>query len=95
VAKRITIDDQGEDPPRLLVDDYDPKMSSTGQWKLTTPVLDLKDSGLEWITQLDDTIRVYRFTVVLADGSKVVLRQPAMYPVIEKALIRKMLGIDK
>jgi hypothetical protein len=93
--KRILIEDMTEDPVRVVVDDPAPKLDAANHWKLTTPVLDAKDPIFAWLTQLDDTIRVYRFTVTLADGSQVVLKQPQMYPVFMKQLIRKMLGMDK
>jgi hypothetical protein len=94
VPRRIQIEDQTEDPVHTIVDDAAPHLDG-GRWKLTTTVLDPKDAGNEWITQLDDSIRVFRVTVTLADGTTVVLRQPALFPVYEKQLIRVMLGIDK
>jgi hypothetical protein len=94
VPKHITVEDLTEDPVRTLADDPSPQLAA-GHWKLTTPVLDQKDPTFEWLVQLDDTIRVYRFTVTLADGSAVVLKQPALFPVFEKQMIRKMLGLDK
>jgi hypothetical protein len=94
VAKHVTIEDMTEDPVRLVVDDPDPRLTN-GHWKFTTPPLDPKQPGVEWITQLDDTIRVFRFTVTLADGHQVVLRQPWIYPIYLKSIIRKMANMDK
>ncbi len=94
VPKHITIEDMTEDPVRVLVDDPAPRLAN-GHWKFTTPALDPKQPGTEWIIQLDDTIRVFRFTVTLGDGSQVVLKQPAMYPIVLKSIIRKMADMDK
>jgi hypothetical protein len=93
-VKHVMVEDLTEDPVRLVADDPAPKLVG-GKWQLTTPVLDPADPMFEWLVQLDDSIRVYRFTVTLADGTQVVLKQPAMFPIFEKQLIRKMLGMDK
>ena len=50
---------------------------------------------MAWLTQLDDSIRVYRFTVTRPDGTQAVLKQPQMFPIFMKQLIRAMLGLDK
>ncbi len=94
VPRHVTIEDMTEDPVRVIVDDPAPKVVA-GHWKFTTAALDPKQPGTEWIIQLDDTIRVFRFTVTLADGSQVVLKQPAMYPIVLKSIIRKMADMDK
>jgi hypothetical protein len=94
VPTHVLIEDLTETPIKVVADDPAPKLKD-GHWKLDTPVLDPKDPTFEWLVQLDDTIRVYRFTITLADGRQVVLRQPQMFPVFMKQLIRVMTGIDK
>jgi hypothetical protein len=94
VLKHVTVEDMTEDPVRVLADDPGPRVTA-GHWKFTTPALDPKDPGTVWITQLDDTIRVFRFTLTLADGHQVVLKQPSMYPIVLKSIIRKMGDMDK
>jgi hypothetical protein len=94
VPTHITVEDITENPERIAADDAAPKLVA-GHWKLNTGELDPKDPMFEWLIQLDDSIRVYRFTVTLADGKQVVLKQPQMFPVFMKQLIRAMLGIDK
>jgi len=93
-VKHITVEDMTDDPVRIVEDDPAPKLVD-GKWKVSTPILDATDPVFIWLIQLDDSIRVYRFTVTLADGKQVVLKQPAMFPVFLKQLMRVMLGIDK
>jgi len=90
--KRVTIEDMTEDPTQVLVDDTAPRLNN-GYWKATTPTLDPKDRGTIWLTQVDDSVRVFRFTVVLGDGTSVVLDQAAVYPGPLKAAIAKMAGL--
>ena len=94
VPTHILIEDMTEAPVRTVAEDAAPKLKD-GHWKVDTPVLDPKDPAFEWLVQLDDTIRVYRFTITLADGRQIVLKQPQMFPVFMKQLIRVMIGIDK
>lgn len=94
VPTHILVEDMTETPVRVAADDAAPKLVAN-HWKLNTPELDPKDPLFEWLIQLDDSIRVYRFTVTLADGRQIILKQPQMFPVYMKQLIRAMLGIDK
>jgi hypothetical protein len=92
-VKDVLIQDMTDEPIAILAHDSNPQLVKD-HWKFITPALDPKSHGLEWLIQLDETIRVFRFTVTLNDGTQVVLDQPAVEPVIIKQLIRKMLGID-
>jgi len=94
LVKHILVEDMTDDPIRVVEDDPAPKLVD-GKWKKSTEFLDATDPVFIWLVQLDDSIRVYRFTVTLADGKQIVLKQPAMFPVYMKQLIRLMLGIDK
>lgn len=92
-VREVTVQDMTDDPIQVLAHDTAPVLAKN-HWKFSTPPLDPKAHGLEWLIQLDETIRVFRFTVILGDGTKVVLDQPAVEPVVIKQLIRKMLGIE-
>ncbi len=92
-VREVMVQDMTDDPIQVLAHDAAPVLAKN-HWKFTTPALDPKAHGMEWLIQLDETIRVFRFTVTLGDGTKVVLDQPAVEPVIIKQLIRKMLGIE-
>ena len=76
-----------------LIEDSAPKLNK-GEWRGAVTNLDLKDRRLGWMTSLDDSVRVIRFTVVLADGRTSVLDQAVSYPGLYKAVIRKALGAD-
>lgn len=90
--RRVTIEDVAGEKPVLVVDDPSPQPEGA-VWKgLATP-LTLSDPRLTWLPSLENSIRVYRFTIETADGRKTVLNQPAMFPAIVKVQIRASLGL--
>jgi hypothetical protein len=93
VPQRLTIEDLTDDPAQTVVEDGAPSLKD-GHWVAVRVDRGPNDPTLAWIKTVDDSMRIYRTTVTLADGSQVVLDQPVSYPAYLKAAIRKAVGLD-
>jgi hypothetical protein len=75
----IVVKDVTEAPIMPIIDDRDPKMVKGTHWIGTTPVYRPSDDNIyKWMLNLDNSIRIYRFTIKLADQSTHVLNVPMM-----------------
>jgi hypothetical protein len=89
----ILVDDVSDEPILSIVNDPHPKLNDEHHWNMLTAPHSPVDEYAKWVMTLDNTIRVYRFTVKLADGSTHVLRYPIFIPTRGKAIIRYELGV--
>jgi hypothetical protein len=90
--RSVKVEDVTEDNVVLMVDDQKPEFVSQ-RWSGKSRMFDGNDPHLVWITQLGDTMRVFRFTVTAADGSTTVLDQGWMVPAWAKVPMRRALGL--
>lgn len=89
----IQVDDVSDEPILMVTTDLHPKLTAERHWNVLTAPHSPLDEYAKWVMTLDNTIRVYRFTVKLADGSTHVLRYPIFVPQRGKAIIRYELGV--
>ena len=90
--KTIMMEDITDDHPvRLIYDDH-PTLNANHAWKQTSSYKDLADERFTWLTVIDNSVRVYRFTVVTDDGESHEYRQATMYASYAKEAIRKAMG---
>jgi len=87
---RIVVSDISEDPIMTLVDDRAPTLDGF-VWQGKTSPLGTADDFIKFMTNIDNSIRVYRFTFTLKDGSVHVLTLPIMVPGFLKEAIEKTL----
>jgi len=94
-AKPVTIavDDVSDEPILNVYTDRAPVLSSKGNWNAVTPPHNPADEYAKWIMTLDNTIKVYRFTVKLADGTTHVLRYAIFVAGPIKGYMRSQLGV--
>jgi hypothetical protein len=92
--KRVTVTDLTDDPAELLIDDRDPHLQDR-RWLAPRIPRDGHEPALAWLHTVDDSMRIYRLTVTLADGTVAVLDQPVSYPGFLKAAILKTIGVDQ
>jgi hypothetical protein len=88
----VSVDDVSEAPILAVLRDDAPKLEN-GHWIGKTAPYSPADQHLEWITTLDNGVRVFRFTVKLTDGRTDVLRLPIVMPQGTKTIFRAQLGI--
>jgi hypothetical protein len=91
-AKSVIVEDVSDDSAKLMVEDLHPKFNK-GRWVGYSRVFTPNDAALNWLTFLDDSIRVFRFTITSASGEKIVLHQAWMVPAGMKMAMRAMLGM--
>jgi hypothetical protein len=102
LPRRVTIEDVAGDTRELFVDDLHPKFhvnpkkpdEKTNVWSWVSPPLSYRNWKPQWIHEPDDSVRVYRFTIVTADGRKLVEDQAVQYPFVIKQLIVRTLGTE-
>ena len=96
---------EGSEPASILVEDFteqpvitifdDPKAHTVKDhlWGAVTRPYDPHDEHVKWILNLDNNVRVYRFTVKLRDGTTHVLLKPIFVPAQMKEFMRTQLGV--
>jgi len=89
----VKVDDVTDDAPVSLVDDQHPVLINGGVW--TKRVGPVDPDKVPWLTEIESTVRIFRFTVVTSDGRTLVLYQGASYPAVIKKVFREGMGIDK
>lgn len=90
--QKVTVEDIADDATVLLVEDAKPELIK-GRWHAVTPsYASAAERPVKWLLQLDKSVRVYRFTLVFADGRKMTLNQGTIFPDGMKVTIRHMLG---
>lgn len=88
----MKVEDVTDDNVVLLVDDRSPKLAGR-IWRWATPLQSPDEKTLRWIQEIDDSFRVYRFTIALSDGRQLVLHHAAFYPAFAKEHMKFELGL--
>jgi hypothetical protein len=89
----ITVDDVSEEPILSIYANNDPKLKQGAPiWVAVSKAFHPADEHAKWIMTLDNGVKVYRFTVKLADGSTHVLRFPIFVTGAFKTFLRAELG---
>jgi hypothetical protein len=88
----IVVTDVSEAPVLTVFGDYSPKLTANNHWMGVTEPLNPSNALLKFLSNIDNSIRIYRFTTKLADGSKHVLNVPIMVPGFYKQFMVKEAG---
>lgn len=89
---RVQVEDVSDRFPNLLVDDGQPKLTNR-VWTWTSEPIPVDSPALAWLHDIDDGFRVFRLTLVMADGREIVHYRATMYPGFMKAALRHQLGL--
>jgi hypothetical protein len=89
----IAVDDVSDEPILSVYTDKEPKLTPKHHWIAVSPAHNAADEYAKWLLTLDNSIKVYRFTIKLADGSTHVLRYPLFVPAQMKGFMRTELGV--
>ena len=87
----ITIEDVTEAPILPIFEDRAPKTVKNNLWGAVSSPIGPHDAHVNWLLTLDNSIRVYRFTVKLADGTTHVLYKAIFLSAPMKNYIRSIL----
>ncbi len=88
---RITIEDVTEAPILPIYEDKDPKVVKNNLWGAVSSPVSPHDEHVNWLLTLDNSVRVYRFTVKLMDGTIHVIYKPIFLSAGMKGYIRSIL----
>lgn len=92
--KSVRVDDVSDKTEIPLLDDQAPELKNKLYWLGTTKPFDAESPEIYWLPYLDDTTRVFRFTVKRANGQEIVLYQAWYVPSFIKAGVRAALGLE-
>lgn len=94
VPKSVKVEDISDDTPVTLCQ-TDHVTLSKDLWKFRTAPFVPDQQNAKWVFQIENTIRVCRFTIVTSDGRTEVLNQGCNYYPLIKDLIRQDLAPAK
>jgi hypothetical protein len=89
----ITVDDITDDPILNVYNDNAPVLTKGNNWNAVSHAHSPADEYAKWLMTLDNTVKVYRFTVKMADGTTRILRYPVFVPAQLKKFVRAQLGV--
>jgi hypothetical protein len=100
LPRSVKVEDATAESPETFVDDQNPQFdpvarapkTNTPIWKWSSGPLDKIGWNSPWLHDPDETLRVYRFTIVTSDGRKLVMDQVTPYAAFVKTHILKELG---
>ena len=88
--QRVTVTDVTRDGPQVLIDDDQPKLTN-GRWHRATPLIAMNRENWPLLyEQQVGTLRVFRFELQDAQGSKSILDQPTLVSAAMKNRFRKL-----
>jgi hypothetical protein len=90
--RSITVEDITDEASRMFLTDEAPKVTA-GVWRGELLTLPLSDPRIEWIHRMNSEIRIFRFTIIAADGHRVVLDQASSFPTYIKDVVREAYGL--
>ena len=89
--RRIRIEDISDEKPVVLIDDRNPKFKDR-HWAENTAMISADDPRFRWVYQITMSMRVYKFTLTLSNGSHVSFNHVTIYPPFVKSIIRAKWG---
>ena len=92
--RSVKVEDISDETPLTLFQ-ADPVKLENGHWKARTASFAPDQQNSKWLYQIENTIRVCRFTIVTADGRSEVLNEGCNYYAFVKDLIRQNMAPAK
>jgi hypothetical protein len=92
VPRRVAVDDvtDPDGSPVNWVDDEHPQLKA-GHWEAIGRTIGFDEPALQWLRELDTSVRVYRFTIVNGDGTTTVIYDAGVYPAAVKEFFKKQI----
>ncbi|MBV8350999.1 MAG: hypothetical protein JOZ21_01830 [Verrucomicrobia bacterium] len=85
----IRIEDVTDPAPLLLVNDVAPEQEG-GKWTENAGLMELSSTNARWLSEPNETVRVFRFTFNERDGRSYALYQGVLYSPAAKEAFRAM-----
>ncbi len=93
--RRVTVEDISDDVPATLLVDEHPVIDAQHRWKRLAPPFAPDENNLRFLFQLENSVRIYRFTIETADGRTIILEDGANFPAMAKRYFRFTFGFEK
>lgn len=93
VPQSIKIEDVSESKAQLIVDDMKPVLANR-TWHFICKPIGADDASMKWIHDIDDSFRVYLFSVTLTNGRVISIYHAVLYPSFLKAHLLRELGVE-
>lgn len=91
-VKRVQIEDVSEEAAAFpLIDDQAPKLTGN-RWQGDSPTVRAGEPHLSWVLTIQTSMRVYRFTITDAAGTRTEMLHVVGYPDFIKTVLRKKWG---
>jgi hypothetical protein len=98
LPRSVKVEDVTAEAPEVFVDEKNPKFFINPKksdikniWEWRSAPLDKIGWKAIWLYDPDETLRIYRFTIVTSDGRKLVMNQVTPYPAFVKTRLLKEL----
>jgi hypothetical protein len=89
--RSIRVDDVSGPQPVPIINDVAPQLQD-GKWTGSGGMIELTATGLPWLFDEKESVRVFQFTIAELDGRAYVLQQSVPYSKGAKAAVRKLVG---
>jgi hypothetical protein len=93
VVKNMRIDDVTETPIENLFDDPKGGSMKENVWGVVTRPYAPQDEHVNWVLTVENSVRIYRITAKLADGTTHSVLKPLFVPAPVKDFMRTPLGL--
>jgi hypothetical protein len=92
--RSIRVEDVSDEKAVLMVEDLNPVLKDKIKWGMESKPIPAGDPLLQWVTYVDDAMRVFQFTIIDSEGKKIVLNQGWYVPAWAKPAVRHAIGMD-
>jgi hypothetical protein len=93
VLKSMRIDDVTEAPIENISDEPHAAIMKDNVWGAVTRSFAPQDEHVNWILTVENSVRIYRLTAKLADGTTHTVLKPLFVPAAVKEFMRTQLGL--
>jgi hypothetical protein len=76
-----------------MINDVAPQLQD-GKWTGSGGMIELTPTGLPWVFNEQESLRVFQFTITEMDGRTYVLQQSVPYSKAAKAAVRKLAQVS-
>ena len=91
--RSVKVDDVTDDDALTWIEDATPQLKNR-HWRWVSQPVPPDRAHLHWLFELESCIRVYRFTLVTADGRTLEMYEACSYPDYIKTYFRQQLGLE-
>lgn len=94
VPRAVKVEDVSETPRQLMCQDDQPALANQ-RWRYTSKPINPAAESMQWLHQIDESFRVYLFTITLQDGQTDSFYYAALYPAYIKPTLLSALGLGE